>query len=179
MLRHRKKHSGAQNINPMSFQAMKSPNGEANGLGNPNLNHSASDLSDDEQMTYSSNQKKLMKIMPDMIPINFFSQINQHLMNNHVNNDKNNNSNNNNNENQSDNIEEKQHAIPSNIQAALNAAFLEKLSTLQQHLRMAGADGEGGSDLIGNLLGINDQGILNKVFNSSSEEAARLLGVEK
>lgn len=177
MLRHRKKHSGAQNINPMSFQSMKSPNGEANGsMGNPNLNHSASDMSDDEQMTLSSNQKKLMKIMPDMIPINFLSQINQHLMNNHANNDKNNNSNNNN-ENQSDNIEEKQHSIPSNIQAALNAAFLEKLSTLQQHFRMAG-ESEGGSDLIGNLLGINDQGILNRVF-SSADEAAKLLGVDK
>ncbi|CAO1407117.1 unnamed protein product [Diamesa hyperborea] len=34
------------------------------------------------------------------------------------------------------------------------------------------------SDLIGNLLGISDQGILNKMF-SSADEAAKLLGVEK
>ncbi|CAO1397851.1 unnamed protein product [Diamesa serratosioi] len=34
------------------------------------------------------------------------------------------------------------------------------------------------SDLIGNLLGISDQGILNKMF-SSPDEAAKLLGVEK
>lgn len=35
------------------------------------------------------------------------------------------------------------------------------------------------SDLIGNLLGISDQGILNKVLLSSPDEAAKLLGVEK
>lgn len=38
-------------------------------------------------------------------------------------------------------------------------------------------DGEEGSDLIGNLLGISDQGILNKLL-SSADEAAKLLGVK-
>lgn len=36
-----------------------------------------------------------------------------------------------------------------------------------------------GSDLLGNLLGISDQGMLNKMFSSSPDEAAKLLGVEK
>ncbi|CRK87337.1 CLUMA_CG001139, isoform A [Clunio marinus] len=36
-----------------------------------------------------------------------------------------------------------------------------------------------GSDLLGNLLGISDQGMLNKMFTSSADEAAKLLGVEK
>lgn len=38
-------------------------------------------------------------------------------------------------------------------------------------------DGEEGSDLIGKLLGISDQGILNKLL-SSADEAAKLLGVK-
>lgn len=36
-----------------------------------------------------------------------------------------------------------------------------------------------GSDLLGNLLGISDQGFLNKMFSSSADEAAKMLGVEK
>lgn len=36
-----------------------------------------------------------------------------------------------------------------------------------------------GSNLLGNLLGISDQGMLNKMFSSSADEAAKLLGVEK
>lgn len=35
------------------------------------------------------------------------------------------------------------------------------------------------SDLISNLLGINDQGILNRMLLGSASEAAKLLGVEK
>lgn len=35
------------------------------------------------------------------------------------------------------------------------------------------------SDLIGNLLGINDQSILNRMLLGSASEAAKLLGVEK
>lgn len=38
---------------------------------------------------------------------------------------------------------------------------------------------QSGSDLLGNLLGISDQGMLNKMFSSSADEAAKLLGVEK
>lgn len=38
-------------------------------------------------------------------------------------------------------------------------------------------EGEEGSDLIGNLLGISDRGILNKLL-SSADEAAKLLGVK-
>ena len=36
-----------------------------------------------------------------------------------------------------------------------------------------------GSDLLGNLLGISDQGVLNRMFTSSADEAAKMLGVEK
>lgn len=40
-------------------------------------------------------------------------------------------------------------------------------------------DTEGPSELIGNLLGISDSSILNKVLLSSADEAAKLLGVDK
>lgn len=171
MLRHRKKHSGAQSINPMHFQ-LKSPNSEQNG-NSGNMNQScSSDMSDDEQLTLNSNHKKLLKMMPDMIPINFLSQINQHLINNQINNnDKNNNENH---ENQSNNVEDKPN-IAANMAAA--AALLEKLSSFQQQIREAAADGEG--SLIGNLLGISDQGILNKIMSSSVDEASKLLGINK
>lgn len=173
MLRHRKKHSGVQNINPMHFQNIKSPNGEPSAnSGNMSVNQSASDMSDDEQVILNNNHEKLMKMMPDMIPINnFLSQINQHFINNHLNNDNNNNSNNN--ENQSNNIEEKSTPIAA---AVLNAAILEKLTSLQQQFRESR---EGDGSLIGNLLGISDQGILNKVFMSSPDEVAKILGVDK
>lgn len=46
----------------------------------------------------------------------------------------------------------------------------EKFFSMQQ---------QSGSDLLSNLLGISDQGVLNKMFNSSAEEAAKLLGVNK
>lgn len=36
-----------------------------------------------------------------------------------------------------------------------------------------------GSNLLGNLLGISDQGVLNKMINASADEAAKMLGVEK
>ena len=39
--------------------------------------------------------------------------------------------------------------------------------------------GPSSADLIGNLLGISDQGILNRVLLGSASEAAKLLGVEK
>lgn len=42
-----------------------------------------------------------------------------------------------------------------------------------------GLDCEEPSELIGNLLGISDSSILNKVLLSSADEAAKLLGVEK
>lgn len=48
--------------------------------------------------------------------------------------------------------------------------------------KLSGTTGESAddeSDLIGNLLGISDQGILNRVLFSSADEAAKLLGVEK
>lgn len=40
-------------------------------------------------------------------------------------------------------------------------------------------DNEETSELIGNLLGISDSSILNRVLLSSADEAAKLLGVEK
>lgn len=42
-----------------------------------------------------------------------------------------------------------------------------------------GLDSEETSELIGNLLGISDSSILNKVLLSSADEAAKLLGVDK
>ncbi|KAJ6638186.1 Ras-responsive element-binding protein 1 [Pseudolycoriella hygida] len=53
---------------------------------------------------------------------------------------------------------------------------------LQNELRrsdFARGEGEETSELIGNLLGISDPRILNRVFLSSPDEAAKLLGVEK
>jgi hypothetical protein len=35
------------------------------------------------------------------------------------------------------------------------------------------------SNLLGNLLGISDQGVLNKMISASADEAAKMLGVEK
>ncbi len=39
--------------------------------------------------------------------------------------------------------------------------------------------GSVGSNLLGNLLGITDQGVLNKMISASADEAAKMLGVEK
>ncbi|XP_075158942.1 zinc finger protein pebbled [Haematobia irritans] len=86
-------------------------------------------------------------------------------------------------------------ALPPN--ANLNALFMGSMgSKIQELLSKANEWGNGStvlrerkqninedssmmqSDLIGNLLGISDQGILNKLM-SSPDEAAKLLGVEK
>lgn len=48
--------------------------------------------------------------------------------------------------------------------------FQEKFLSMQQQV---------GSDLLGNLLGISDAGVLNRMFSSSADEAAKMLGVEK
>lgn len=48
--------------------------------------------------------------------------------------------------------------------------FQEKFFSMQQ---------QQGSDLLSNLLGISDQGVLNQMFSSSADEAAKMLGVEK
>lgn len=53
---------------------------------------------------------------------------------------------------------------------------------LQNELRRSEfgrGDGEETSELIANMLGISDPRILNRVFLSSPDEAAKLLGVEK
>ena len=55
-----------------------------------------------------------------------------------------------------------------------NKEFFLKLFNMQQQL-----SGSVGSNLLGNLLGISDQGILNKMINASPDEAAKMLGVEK
>ncbi|XP_058444362.1 uncharacterized protein LOC131426002 isoform X2 [Malaya genurostris] len=44
---------------------------------------------------------------------------------------------------------------------------------------LLGGGGGSSADLIGNLLGISDQGILNRMLLGSASDAARLLGVEK
>lgn len=52
---------------------------------------------------------------------------------------------------------------------------------LQNELRKSDffrGEGEGTSELIGNLLGISDQGMLNRVLLSSADEAAKILGIE-
>lgn len=49
--------------------------------------------------------------------------------------------------------------------------FQEKFFNMQQQ--------HAGSDLLSNLLGISDQGVLNQMFSSSADEAAKMLGVEK
>lgn len=56
------------------------------------------------------------------------------------------------------------------INKELFLKFQEKFYNMQQQV---------GSDLLGNLLGISDQGVLNKMFMSSADEAAKMLGVEK
>ncbi|KAL9883789.1 zinc finger protein pebbled isoform 3-T7 [Glossina fuscipes fuscipes] len=71
----------------------------------------------------------------------------------------------------------------SKIQELLNKANewrTSGLNTLGDHKENIAEESNNGqqSDLIGNLLGISDQGILNKLM-SSPDEAAKLLGVEK
>lgn len=48
--------------------------------------------------------------------------------------------------------------------------FQEKFLSMQQQV---------GSDLLGNLLGISDAGVMNRMFSSSADEAAKMLGVDK
>lgn len=60
------------------------------------------------------------------------------------------------------------------INKELFMKFQEKFFNMQQQL-----SGSVGSNLLGNLLGISDQGVLNKMINASAEEAAKMLGVEK
>lgn len=57
------------------------------------------------------------------------------------------------------------------INKELFMKFQEKFFNMQQHLS--------NTNLLGNLLGISDQGVLNKMINASAEEAAKMLGVEK
>lgn len=129
MLRHRKKHSQAQNSNHMSsLQHLKAENGETNGNGS-SINNS--EESDEESNNLAMiNHKKLMEMRPDHQQMKFDHEMMSRMMN------------------------------PINKE-------LFKFFNMQQS-----------SDLIGNLLGISDQGILNKMF-SSADEAAKLLGVEK
>lgn len=56
------------------------------------------------------------------------------------------------------------------INKELFLKFQEKFLSMQQQV---------GSDLLGNLLGISDAGVLNRMFTSSADEAAKMLGVEK
>jgi ras-responsive element-binding protein 1 len=56
------------------------------------------------------------------------------------------------------------------INRELFLKFQEKFLSMQQQVN---------SELLGNLLGISDQGVLNRMFNSSADEAAKMLGVEK
>ncbi|KAG5682541.1 hypothetical protein PVAND_011888 [Polypedilum vanderplanki] len=60
------------------------------------------------------------------------------------------------------------------INKELFMKFQEKIFNMQQQLT-----GTVGSNLLGNLLGISDQGVLNRMINASADEAAKMLGVEK
>lgn len=60
------------------------------------------------------------------------------------------------------------------INKELFMKFQEKFFHMQQQL-----SGSVSSNLLGNLLGISDQGVLNKMINASADEAAKMLGVEK
>lgn len=60
------------------------------------------------------------------------------------------------------------------INKELFMKFQEKFFNMQQQL-----SGSVGSNLLGNLLGINDQSVLNKMINASADEAAKMLGVDK
>lgn len=64
----------------------------------------------------------------------------------------------------------------------MNKALAEREDGDHKRVAMSsegGLDSEETSELIGNLLGISDSSILNKVLLSSADEAAKLLGVEK
>lgn len=67
-----------------------------------------------------------------------------------------------------------EHEIMSRMMNPMNKElflkFQEKFLSMQQQV---------GSDLLGNLLGISDAGVLNRMFSSSADEAAKMLGVEK
>jgi ras-responsive element-binding protein 1 len=59
------------------------------------------------------------------------------------------------------------------ISKELFMKFQEKFFNMQHF------SGSVSSNLLGNLLGISDQGVLNKMINASADEAAKMLGVEK
>jgi len=60
------------------------------------------------------------------------------------------------------------------INKELFLKFQEKFFNIQQQF-----SGSVGSNLLGNLLGISDQGVLNNMINASADEAAKMLGVDK
>lgn len=122
---------------------------------NPNQTHSASDLSDDEQQISSTPPKISAEKMASLADALFKTQ------------------------NLSDLIAKK---------FLMNKAMGDRdsrTSTSDADGKKLANDGnthetnEETSELIGNLLGISDSSILNKVLLSSADEAAKLLGVEK
>lgn len=56
------------------------------------------------------------------------------------------------------------------INKELFMKFQEKFFSMQQQVN---------SELLGNLLGISDQSVMNRMFTSSADEAAEMLGVQK
>jgi len=154
MLRHMKKHSG------------RSHNGDLGGQ---------SDCSDDEQTaTPPSTPTPTPMIMPQA---------------------NNNNNNNNNTCHNNNNNNSKQSLRLPKLHELLDKANEWRVSRLGEHKEniaetatpsaataaaaaAAAAAAVASGDLIGNLLGISDQGILNKLL-SSADEAAKLLGVDK
>lgn len=124
---------------------------------NPNQTHSASDLSDDEQQSSSTPPKMSVENMASFANALF--------------------------------------SKGQNLSDLIAKKFLMNNKSLAERDSRTGNNEEGGkkggndgssqpdneetSELIGNLLGISDSSILNKVLFSSADEAAKLLGVEK
>ncbi|XP_055710299.1 ras-responsive element-binding protein 1 isoform X2 [Phlebotomus papatasi] len=115
----------------------------------PNSAHSASDLSDDEA-TNPTVPPSVASNLPNLLKIPEFMEWK---------------------------MQQQQLKAQEKLSVAEgNGASILGLLMKQQHEQTGDSEA---SDLIGNLLGISDKGILNRVLQSSPDEAAKLLGVEK
>lgn len=164
MLRHQKKHSINNN--------------------NQQQTNSASDMSDEETMIVpSTNATNKLLNLPNLIP-KALAQFKLNLLRNslaaaaHHNKEEAGSSEHNNHRGDRDSPPPsfrhfQQHLLAAqqqHMQQQNDEERVQSLLDLQRH---------DNSDLIGNLLGISDQGILNRVLFSSPDEAAKLLGVDK
>uniref|UniRef100_A0A1B0C9B0 C2H2-type domain-containing protein n=2 Tax=Lutzomyia longipalpis TaxID=7200 RepID=A0A1B0C9B0_LUTLO len=134
----------------------KKHNIHGSGNNQPNSAHSASDLSDDEATNPTTAPPPIAANLPNLLKIPEFMEwkLQQQQQ-----------------QQQQLKAQEKFSAMTEG-----NGASILGLLMKQQHEQSGESEA---SDLIGNLLGISDKGILNKVLQSSPDEAAKLLGVEK